>query len=164
MLPSAPTAGFFIAPSLPWLFPAATRLPSGVLSPYGGIALYLTSPLEEFSDQTRFVKLDPPITNLSTWWDSDDQVLRVNGDFMPLQDYTLTVSGDLADVWGDQLDEDYSLGIRTAPMNPELYLSVFGQVVFQLADDPALSAQASNLTRISVNRQSGHPGRFLLPP
>ncbi len=139
---------------------------SGVLSPYGGIALYLTSPLEEFSDQTRFVKLDPPITNLSTWWDPYDQVLRVNGDFLPLKEYTLTVSGDLADVWGDQMGEDYSLSINTAPMNPELYLSVFGQVVFQLADDPALSAQASNLTRIplSVNPVTLDDFFYLLDP
>jgi uncharacterized protein YfaS (alpha-2-macroglobulin family) len=118
------------------------------MTPYGSVGLYLTSPLTEYADQSRFIQVEPSVTNLSTWWESYSQVLRINGDFLPERDYAITVRSDLADVWGGTLGQDYTFDLRVGPLEPNLYLTVYSLGIFQDADDPALSVLASNLESV----------------
>ena len=125
--------------------------PGGLLAPYSSVGFFLSTSLIYNKDYTPQVRVEPSITNLNSYWDDYEGVLRIMGDFLPQRDYTVTLSGELTDTWGDALGEDYSVSISTAVLEPTLAVPIFTGVLFQPADDPGLSVQAANIGTIPVS-------------
>lgn len=116
----------------------------GIKGAYDMITLFLSAPLPE-GDYQKYIQMEPSVSNLSSWFSSYDQTLNLYGEFDPETDYSLTVSSDLSDRWGDRLGQVFTLTFRTAPLPPNLFVSWYSFVFFLTPQDNSFTVQATNL-------------------
>ena len=73
--------------------------PGGTINPTQGISLFFSTPLQG-QDFLQWISLNPSVPNLRASWNEAERSLNLAGDFAPATQYTLSISPDLADVWG----------------------------------------------------------------
>jgi uncharacterized protein YfaS (alpha-2-macroglobulin family) len=119
----------------------------GVLAPMAGVQLNFSTPLPD-GDHLRSIQLDPAVTNQYAYWDPSTQALFVVGDYKPGINYTLTVSSDLKDQWGDPLPEPYTLQFSVSDYAADLQISsgYATDTLFLTTQDAGLLAQALNIS------------------
>lgn len=122
----------------------------GVKQNYAGVTLYMSGPLLQNVDLTKYISMQPEVPNLAAWWSEYDRMLGVTGDFTPRIDYTLIVSADLPDPWGGSLGQPYVLNFRSAPLDPALFINLYSDVLFLTPEDDAIAVQATNLSQLPL--------------
>ncbi|KAF0107556.1 MAG: hypothetical protein FD146_1590 [Anaerolineaceae bacterium] len=121
----------------------------------GATMSYYASPVVTFSapvqedDAAGLVTVSPETPGMIVYADGTD--LRINADFAPQTKYTVTISSDLKDRWGQSLGEDYTLHFTTAAVEPRLtFPQVGGDAYFLRADDPVFYVQAVNVSYVNL--------------
>ena len=121
----------------------------GIWSIYNGLALYLTSYVntDTINDYVTFA---PSAPNTGAWFDEGQMALYFYGTFDPDTDYTLTVSPDLADYWGSQLGQAYTLHFRTEPLRGSVQFPYNSDTTFLTTQDKGILALVTNLSEIPI--------------
>ena len=138
-------------PSIPDLTVISWRAPETVLN-IGTMNLRFSGPLKA-DDFTQRLHFEPQVANLSTYLNRDDNTLGISGFFQPSTDYTLTLSADLSDPWGQKLGKPFVLRFRTPSARPDLRVSASysgGLFTYLTPRDAGLEAQAVNLKQVDV--------------
>lgn len=137
--------------TIPDLTVISWRTPETVLN-YGYMNLRFSGPLKA-DDFTQLLHFEPQVPNLSTYLNRDDHTLGITGFFQPSTDYTLTLSADLSDPWGQKLGKPFVLRFRTPSARPDLLVSASssgGLFAYLTPRDAGLEAQAVNLNQVEV--------------
>ncbi len=136
--------------TVPALRVTGSRPASGGLTRiYEGVTITFSGPVET-KDPLRYTTITPPVSNLSYWWDSSNNRLSFTGNFDPLTQYQLTLSGALPDPWGGTLGSDYVFDFRTAALDASLYLAHGSLDLFLTPQESTVLAQATNLGSIDL--------------
>jgi len=122
---------------------------NGEKSPYESVWFYFSSPLEG-KELEKFFQFVPPVSNLSVWWDDQAWATALTADFNPSQTYTVEVSPELQDIYGEKLGRSVQLSFRTAPLPPNLSLFVPSNVLYLSSREVSIPAQAVNLPRLQL--------------
>jgi uncharacterized protein YfaS (alpha-2-macroglobulin family) len=116
---------------------------------FGGVSFTFSAPLAK-GDYESFVSTNP-IVEMTTLLSEDGLTLSVLGNFTPDSEYTLQLSADLKDVWGQALSAPYVLNIRTPPLTPSITLQNYSATTaFVRPDEPVLYASAANIQSAEV--------------
>ena len=118
------------------------------------IRITFTSPPTKYSDSelAKLITFNPKAPEKNFYVQGLD--LTVNGFFTPGQTYTITLSANLKDQWGQALGTDYVFTFTEPDAAPSLSMGGYQQVFFTRPDDPVLSVQAVNLNTLTVSRGS----------
>ena len=121
----------------------------GTWSINDGLALYLTTYVnpDTIADYATF---NPSVANMGAWFDEGQMALYFYGTYDPDTDYTLTVSPDLADYWGSQLGQEYTLHFRTEPLRGSVQFPYNSDTTFLTTKDKGILAQVTNLSAIPI--------------
>ncbi|RCK72373.1 MAG: hypothetical protein ANABAC_2040 [Anaerolineae bacterium] len=122
---------------------------NGEKPPYESVWFYFSSPLEG-KGLEKFFRISPSVSNLSVWWDDQSWAAILSGNFDPSQTYTIEVSPNLQDVYGEKLGRSIQLSFRTAELPPNLSLTVPSNVLFLSSAETSIPAQAVNLPRLQL--------------
>jgi hypothetical protein len=123
--------------------------PDGFTRPGAPVELTFSSYLPDDAD--RYITITPNVPNLTTYLDINRATIRLFGDMAPETDYTITISPQLKDEWGQELGREYKLNFRSGPLDPTLFFSMGTDVLFLSPQDKGLTAQAANLSSIPVS-------------
>jgi uncharacterized protein YfaS (alpha-2-macroglobulin family) len=128
----------------------------GQKRPYASVSLFFTGPLADGIENRleQYFIFNPPVTNLTGYWNADNLSLNLSGDFDPSATYTLRIAGQLPDPWGGTLGQDYDLTFSTAPLDPQLLVTTGTGVFFLTPQDASLPVQATNISQIPIARGS----------
>ncbi|MCX8062657.1 MAG: MG2 domain-containing protein, partial [Anaerolineales bacterium] len=118
----------------------------GEKSPYESVWFYFSSPTDG-KGLEKYFRISPAVTNFSIWWDDQAWAATLSANFDPSQNYIVEVSPDLTDVFGQKLGRPVQISFRTAPLPPNLTLSVPSSVLWVTSDKASVPAQAVNLPR-----------------
>lgn len=91
--------------------------------PDSGVRIIFASPINPASLVTGTVTVLPKPTRVMTYYNEYDGSLFVDFPKLPATDYTVTVSGKIADTYGNVLGEDFILKFRTGDYQPILQLN-----------------------------------------
>jgi len=139
---------------------ASRPVPGATLPPYESVMLYFSAPVVD-KDLLQYVTIQPTVPNLNYWWDENERLLNLYGDFAPETEYSLSLSPDLSDPWGGNLAQPFSMTFRTAALPPSLMLTNGTDVLFLTPDEASLKVQATNLPQVSVSLGSASLGDFI---
>ncbi len=123
----------------------------------GGFRVQFSSPMSHTLDTKDSLKvsISPTITNQSFYWesakggDSGDTAVRIVGNWLASQPYTVTISGDNLTRYGEKLGKDVVVRFTTAPRAPQLGLNVPSTMGMYDANGPqVIVATYVNLTQI----------------
>ncbi|HVN53111.1 MAG TPA: Ig-like domain-containing protein [Anaerolineaceae bacterium] len=120
---------------------------------FGTVVLSFTAPVPAKGIET-FFAVTPPVSNLSVYADGSGTQVYVSGFFKANSDYTLSVSPDLADVYGQKLGAPFTLAIHTEPAPPALTLAanqIGTDTFFLTPQDKTVIAQATNLAELNLS-------------
>ena len=124
---------------------------------FGVVTVAFSAPLQPGS-LTQYFTLSPTIGNYGSYADPDtNQSYILSGYFLPSTTYTLTVSADLADAWGEKLGKSYTFSFNSQPATPALAITALqngSPVVFLTTADTGLAAQATNLKNVTITRST----------
>lgn len=125
-------------------YPASGR----VKEVYEGVTVTFSSPLGEV-DPVDYIGIEPEV---DLDYSLDERSLHLFGFWDAETDYTLTISEDVTDRWGDSLGEDYVLTFSTAALEPSLYVGTYLNegVLFTSPSEPAVSVQAVNIPAVDM--------------
>jgi len=132
----------------------------GVKPPYGSITLRFSGPIAD-QNVLQYISVDPPVADLDGWWNEHDQTLNIHGTFKPQTDYALQLSPQLADPWGGTLARPYTLNFRTAPLEPQIFVTAGTDVLFLTPQDASLPVQVTNLNNLPLSVGSVPLGDFI---
>jgi alpha-2-macroglobulin len=121
----------------------------GVKPVYNGVTLRFTSQLPE-GDLLPYFTITPRVPDLYAYL-MEDRDLMLYGNFSPATNYSLTISNQLEDVWGGRLEEPYILEFTTAPLDPDLQVTLGTDVLYITSRENSLLAQATNISSVQVS-------------
>ncbi len=102
-------------------------------------------------DADHYITITPAVPNLNFYLDFNQQTMRLFGDMTPEANYTVTISPQLKDIWGQALGQGYKLNFRSGPLDPTLFFNLGTDVLFLTPQDNGLTAQAANLSKVSLS-------------
>ena len=131
-------------------FASSSVQDGGVLSRQGTIRLTFDSYLPEEETVQKYLSISPRPENLSLF--VNENVLTLYGGFDPEKTYTLRLSANLSDAWGQKLGRAVSLHWSIEPPEPSLTLpfSDDSSLYFTDASDPVFKVKAVNIHNLSV--------------
>ena len=115
----------------------------------GNVRIFFTAPPKDIDTLDDLVSLRPAISNQGLYLDGT--TLNVSGFYLPESEYTLTISPELEDKWGQPLGRPFELNFRTPPARPNLSVPFWGNTYFVRPDEPVLQANATNIRRADVS-------------
>ncbi|OIO98973.1 MAG: hypothetical protein AUK03_00335 [Anaerolineae bacterium CG2_30_64_16] len=118
----------FTTVSLPRVARTDPREGAQRADPSGGTAFYFASPMDPASFVTGTVTILPKPTRVYTSYNEWDNNLYVSFTKLPSTAYTVTLSGKVADPYGNLLGEDVAIHFTTRDYDPLLELSGPGRV------------------------------------
>jgi len=121
----------------------------GVKSGTGSVRVFLTAPPKRVDDLKDYISLSPEVSNLGVY--INDATLNISGFYIPESEYTLTISPELTDEWGQKLGQPVEIDFRTPAAEPSLSVPYWGIVYFVRPDEPVLQANATNIQRADVS-------------
>jgi uncharacterized protein YfaS (alpha-2-macroglobulin family) len=128
---------------------ASTPSDGGVKQNYDSVVVYLTAPTNA-SKVLDYVTFTPEVPDLSAWQDFPDYKVYFYGTFDPNTSYTMQVSSELADQWGEQLGQPFTLRFRTAQLDPSVQLMNFTDATFVSVQDESVPAQVTNISALPI--------------
>lgn len=121
-------------------------------SGFGQFQIEFTTPINRKSLGEN-IRFDPEVPGQHNYASEADRRLWINGYFQPETTYTLTLSADLEDIWGEPLGEAFTTTFTTPPALPSLSL-VTGYTSYNLVFVPATESeiilQATNIDTVSL--------------
>lgn len=120
----------------------------GVKAENTSLRVYFSAPVMDADDLEELVEITPQVPGLSI--SLNEQVMNLYGFFAPETSYSLSISPELADRWGQPLDTAFRLAFRTAAVAPRLYLPYGGEAVFVKPEESVLYADATNIESVEV--------------
>jgi uncharacterized protein YfaS (alpha-2-macroglobulin family) len=145
-LPDALTRNFYATMEL---FVLSTEPSSGgEKNQYSPVGIIFNAPIDT-ENPLDYISVEPEVR---LRYEQNENELWLYGYFEAEQDYAITISGDLTDIWGDNLEFDFSFIFSGAPLlatfNPSVYQG--RGAVFANPDQPLLSAQVVNVESVFV--------------
>jgi uncharacterized protein YfaS (alpha-2-macroglobulin family) len=128
--------------------PASGRLESQ----YGSVTINFSAPVARGNYQD-YVTISPADTEISIY-QATDTSLGLYGVFAPETTYTVTVSGNIKDRWGQSVGSPYTFSFSTPQSRPTVYMPYLdGSGVFYVQpDNPQFYIQAVNVDFVDVGR------------
>lgn len=120
---------------------------------YESITLYLSAPVQDEDEIKKNITITPDLPNQNIWVSPDQLSFSIGGDFQPESKYVVSISSEMADIWGGKITRPYTLDLRTAAIPPTINFAPSSEV-FLTPQDSSLAINATNLT--SVNLTSGN--------
>jgi uncharacterized protein YfaS (alpha-2-macroglobulin family) len=117
---------------------------------YAPVNIYVTSIVKD-KNLEDLITVSPEVSNYSVYQDTINKVLYVNGTFETDSAYRITISGELTDLWGSKLGQDFTLNIRTQPPEPNLSFPYSTNANFLTTEDDGVMAFATNLSRVPMS-------------
>ena len=121
----------------------------GMKAGTGSVQVFFTAPPEQDVELKGYISLSPELANKGVYLNG--ATLNISGFYIPESDYTLTISPELTDKWGQTLGQPVEIQFRTAAAEPSLNIPYWGTVYFVRPDVPALQANATNIQRADVS-------------
>ena len=121
----------------------------GVKSGTGSVQVFFTAPPKGVDELKDYIGLSPELANKGVFLNGT--TLNISGFYVPESEYTLTISPELTDKWGQPLGQPVEIEFRTAAAEPSLNIPYWGTVYFVRPDEPALQANATNIQRADVS-------------
>ncbi len=103
-----------------------------------------------------YLTISPAVDNATYSWyqNSNDQaVINIWGYFSPLTEYTVSISPDLPDAWGERLGSAATFTIQTEALPSSLFLlspQAWNNVFLSTPDDGGLAVQAASLNAVQM--------------
>ena len=120
----------------------------GQTTEYGGASISFTNTIAS-ENIDNFVSISPSVPNFN--FSAYENQLQAYGSFAPNTDYTLQVSGDIQDIWGETLGDTYLLRFRTPSAQPRLSFPYLGSnLYFTPAENASFYMQATNVPSADV--------------
>jgi alpha-2-macroglobulin len=116
---------------------------------------------------SQYFQIDPPVKDLNVRsYDYNKRVVHFYGPLTYNTQYTLTVSGNLPDQWGQIMGQPLALTIATTPAQPTINVPMLsemwsGKALFVLPDDAQLVIEAINLSQLDIRAASINIDEFL---
>lgn len=134
------------------LFVLSTNPMSGGLKDYyAPLEIKFNAPIAS-EDPLEFISVNPDVGLRMADLGPDDlkDRLVLYGNFQAEETYTVTVDGGLTDIWGDDLEFDYTFTFSGAPLSTRFTLADYqGRgTVFANPDAPKLFAQVVNIDQV----------------
>jgi uncharacterized protein YfaS (alpha-2-macroglobulin family) len=126
------------------------------LAPGDSISVRFTNPLLDEQPLSERITFDPPMPNLRM--SAYSNYLAVGGDFPTSSSFTLRLSGDLEDDFGQRLGDDIAYTIHTDSMPAAYALPGASVAVLDPAAPPALILDTVNLDEVDVTLRQVSPG------
>ena len=114
------------------------------------VMLYLNAPIKD-KDLESYVHVNPPVGDMSVYYDENLQTLMVHGQYAPNSPYTLQLDAGLEDIWGGTMAQPYILNFSTLPLRPDLAVPGMNQATFLRPQEPSLVVQAVNLSEVPLS-------------
>ncbi len=114
----------------------------------GSVRVLFSTPLQEVENPASLVSLEPQVPGLDVA--VSGATLQISGYYAPETDYTLTLSPNLADRWGQTLGKAFTLHFRTAAAKPSLSIPAWESSFFVRPDQAVLQANAVNIQSVEV--------------
>ncbi len=123
----------------------------GIKDTYSPLEIKFNAPIGS-DDALEFISVTPQIDlRLEDYGPYQERdTLSIYGNFEAEESYTVTVDGGITDVWGDDLEFDYSFSFVGAPLSASFNPAVYhGRgALYVDPDDPLLSAQVVNIDQV----------------
>jgi alpha-2-macroglobulin len=121
---------------------------------YDPVRVLFTSPPAEGQPLEQYIRITPPTDYLWVYGGYDNNAsLALEAGWKPNQTYTIQVSGEMPDKWGQKLGQDYTFTVRTAQAQPALNLPYLNDYSFFLRpNEPFMDVQAAQLEQVYVTR------------
>ena len=118
---------------------------TGTQTDFGSTTFTFNSPLAK-ANYDNLISVSPEVGDLQTQVSDDNLSLIVYGDYTPDSNYTIELSGQLKDRWGQSLGDSFVLNLRTPPLPSMLNIPIYGwSMAFVRPDEPVLYANAVNI-------------------
>lgn len=120
----------------------------------GRLEVYFKTPLDR-TTYIQAIEISPEVPALRVYLSDKDTTLNISGYFKAASQYTLTLSENLQDVWGEHINQGVSFTFHTPNAKPSFFLQT-GQydyaygLAFSPAGESKLLAQATNITYLNV--------------
>lgn len=111
----------------------------------------LSAPIKryDFGELVDYVTISPSVNNLYVY--ANQTSLTINGAFQAEQTYSITISGEVQDQWGQKLGRDYTFRASSYPSDPQLIQPYWG-TLFVRPQKPTMTVQVVRVGNISVTR------------
>lgn len=123
---------------------------------FDAVQIFFNAPVKS-NLPNKWFSFSPELTSFNAYPNETGTQLTLNAYFQPDTTYTLTVSADLQDAWGQPLGQPFQVTFNTPPAQPNLTLALSQlgtQVAYLTPQDNGLGAQATNLTQVQGTRGS----------
>ncbi len=113
---------------LPQIISTEPRNGNTAVSPDTSVRFQFAGPMNPTSFVSDTITILPKPTRVFTYYNDYEDSLFIDFQKAPATDYTITLSGKVADLYGNTLGEDYVLKFRTRNLDPMLQLNNMGIV------------------------------------
>lgn len=125
--------------------------PGAMLPAYESVQLHFSNPMDQESVE-KSISLSPKPSQWHVGWQDSDTRLFIWGGLAPSTRYTLTLSGDAVDRYGQKLGRPVAITFTTAPLPPGMRAAMPGFVgTFNAARSPVLYVEHVNVSRLDFS-------------
>lgn len=114
--------------ALPKITATSPRQNAGNVAPYKGVQINFASPMDPATFISGTITILPKPTEVYTYYSDNEAMLMLDFAKLPATAYTVTLSGKLANPYGNTLGQDFSLRFRTGDLETSAMLNGAGQI------------------------------------
>ena len=123
-------------------------VPNGVKQHYQAVVLTLSTLVEE-DGLERYISVEPEVPDFFVSWNPYDRQIYVSGNYAPGESYTVRLSPELTDLWGDSLGREYSLSFTNDNLPPGIVYTYQSESLFLTTRDNGFPLQVTNLSTLN---------------
>jgi len=120
----------------------------------GSFGMVFNIPLGAKQDLSQLIRITPAVQNLRLNVSEERDRIFVSGFFEHDRDYTITVSADLRDQWGQTAGKPVTRKLRTTPETPSLSISLLEMgrtsVIYIPSQETGLTVQTVGISRVQT--------------
>jgi len=122
----------------------------GRCSPSGGGTLQFTNPVH-VSEVRKALRFEPALRRPLSLSEGDytSEYVYLGAELAPSTHYKVHIEGEIKDVFGNVLERDRTLTLKTGPYSPYLYFPIDGEIV-PVASQPTLPLRVRNVPNVAV--------------
>lgn len=123
--------------------------------PTSSFSITFSSELNNNIDYSKYISIDPEpdgleiLVQFDYLWNVRNKI-QINGFFAPNTEYIVTVSGDLADKWEQELGEDQQMIFETGSYEPDFNKNFYYRGMWVDPTNPTMSANAINISTVNM--------------